>query len=211
MEALSGIIELLLKQTILFKYKFGFTGEVYIAADEFKNDYANYKQILEKYFSFKDPFYCNRSRSYYSTDLIETVELISSIISDASVILRSDMSYNNKQYIIFSLTEYMISSIAKILGVSFAHPTLKNYYYIPLKTYLSQLTDYLVYIIFNEDFKEFPTLAIDLIDRIISDMQQLNISEVREYSEMDNILIILIIRFQPNNSKIENIISEKIP
>ena len=195
LENLSGIIELLFNKTILFKYKFGFSGEVYIASDEFEDDYIQYKKILEKYFSFKEPFYCNRSKSYYDTDLIENMDLISSIISDTYVILLSDISYSNKQYIIFSLTEYMLSSIAKLLGVSFSHSSLKNDYYIALKNYLSQLTDYLVCIIFDENFEEFPFICSDLLDEILSDMQHLEISEVREYTEMDNILIMFVTYF----------------
>ncbi len=192
---LSVTAELLLKKTILFKYKFGFTGEVYIAPHEFEAEYKQYKDILEKYFSFKEPFYCNRSRIYYSTKLKETMDLILSIVRDTYVINNSDICFHNKQYIIFSLTEYMISSVGKILGVCFAHNTLKNRYYIELKTYLSQLTDYLVCILFNEDFSAFPSISRDLIDRILSDMQQLNIQDVREFSEMDNILIMFITYF----------------
>lgn len=195
MEDLSENIELLINKTILFKYQFGFTGEVYIASDEFEDDYSQYKEILEKYFSFKEPFYCNRSRCYYSTDLNETMDLISSIISDVNTILCSNISSKNKQYIIFSLTEYMLSSIAKLLGVNFSYTRLKNDYYESLKTYLSILTDYLVGIIFNEDLNEFPSISQDLLDRMLSDMQYLDISDVREYSEMDNILIMFITFF----------------
>ncbi|WBW96328.1 phosphoribosyltransferase [Oceanirhabdus sp. W0125-5] len=187
--------ESLLRKTILFKYKFGFVGEAYIAVEEFENDYKQYKYILEKYLSLKEPFYCNRNRSYYSTDLKETINLILSIDSDAKSIINSDMSFQNKQYIIFSLTEYMVSYIGKLLGVCFAHEELKNKYYISLKTYLSQFTDYLVCIIFNEDFKSVPFISKELLDNILCDMQQLHIQEVREYSEMDNIFIMFVTYF----------------
>ncbi|MTK09574.1 MAG: hypothetical protein F8N38_21100 [Hungatella sp.] len=189
------MIKPFLNQTILSKYKFGFAGEVYIEADRFEEEYNQNLPILEKYFSLKKPFYCNRNYTYYSTDLNETTDLVKNIAFDAPIILNLELSYDNKRYIIFSLTEYMLSCIAKLVGVIFSYTSLDVNYYKALKEYLIDLTDYITQIIFDEELNQFPPLSFDLIDSIISDMKDLNISDVREYSEMDNILIMFITYF----------------
>ena len=189
------LIKPFLNQTILTKYKFGYAGEVYIETDKFEEEYNQYLPILEKYFSLKKPFYCNRNCTYYSTDLFETANLVKNIALDAPIVLNLELSSDNKRYIVFSLTEYMLSCIAKLVGVIFSYTSLDCNYYKVLKDYLIDLTDYITRIIFDEDLNQFPPLSITLIDSIVSDMRQLNISHVREYSEMDNILIMFITYF----------------
>ena len=195
MNDLYKMIKPFLNQTILSKYKFGFAGEVYIEADRFEEEYNQNLTILEKYFSLKKPFYCNRNYTYYSTDLNETIDLVKNIAFDAPIILNLELSNDNKRYIIFSLTEYMLSCIAKLVGVIFSYTSLEVNYYKALKEYLIDLTDYITQIIFDEELNQFPPISFGLIDSIISDMKKLNISCVREYSEMDNILIMFITYF----------------
>ena len=195
MNDLYKMIKPFLNQTILSKYKFGFAGEVYIEADRFEEEYNQNLPILEKYFSLKKPFYCNRNYTYYSTDLNETTDLVKNIAFDAPIILNLELSNDNKRYIIFSLTEYMLSCIAKLVGVIFSYTSLDVNYYKALKEYLIDLTDYITQIIFDEELNQFPPISFGLIDSIISDMKKLNISCVREYSEMDNILIMFITYF----------------
>ena len=195
MNDLYKMIKPFLNQTILSKYKFGFAGEVYIEADRFEEEYNQNLTILEKYFSLKKPFYCNRNYTYYSTDLNETTDLVKNIAFDAPIILNLELSNDNKRYIIFSLTEYMLSCIAKLVGVIFSYTSLDVNYYKALKEYLIDLTDYITQIIFDEELNQFPPISFGLIDSIISDMKKLNISCVREYSEMDNILIMFITYF----------------
>ncbi len=195
MNDLYKMIKPFLNQTILSNYKFGFAGEVYIEADRFEEEYNQYLPIVEKYFSLKKPFYCNRNYTYYSTDLNETTDLVKNIAFDAPIILNLELSNENKRYIIFSLTEYMLSCIAKLVGVIFSYTSLDVNYYKALKEYLLDLTDYLTQIIFDEELNQFPSLSFGLMDSIISDMKELHISCVREYSEMDNILIMFITYF----------------
>lgn len=195
MNDLYETIKPFINKTILSKYKFGFAGEVYIEADKFEEEYNQYFQILEKYFSLKKPFYCNRNYTYYSTDISETTDLIKNIVIDAPIILSLELSYDNKRYIIFSLTEYMLSCIAKLVGVIFSYTNLDDVYYKELKEYLIDLTDYITRIIFDEELNQFPPLSLGLIDSIIMDMKELSISNIREYSEMDNILIMFVTYF----------------
>ncbi len=195
MNDLYKIIKPYLNQTILSKYKFGYAGEVYIESDKFEEEYSHYLPILEKYFSLKKPYYCNRNGTYYSTDLVATTDLVKNIALDAPIILNLKLSNDNKRYIIFSLTEYMLSCIAKLVGVIFSYTSLDVNYYKALKEYLIDLTDYITGIIFNEELVPFPPLSLGLIDRLLMDMKKLNISQVREYSEMDNILIMFISYF----------------
>ncbi|WP_313339367.1 hypothetical protein [Lacrimispora sp.] len=195
MNDLYETIKPFLNKTILSKYKFGFAGEVYIEADKFEEEYNQYFLILEKYFSLKKPFYCNRNHTYYSTDISETTDLIKNIVIDAPIILSLELSYDNKRYIIFSLTEYMLSCISKLVGVIFSYTNLDDVYYNELKEYLIDLTDYITRIIFDEELNQFPPLSLGLIDSIIMDMKELSISNIREYSEMDNILIMFVTYF----------------
>lgn len=189
------IIKPFLNQTILSKYKFGFAGEVYIEIEKFEEEYHQYSSILEKYFSLKKPFYCNRNSTYYSMDLIETIDLIKNIALDAPIILHSDISCENRRYIIFSLTEYMLSCIAKLVGVTFSYGSFGVIYHKVLKEYLLDLTDYITQIIFDEELTLFPPMSFSLIDAMLSDMKKLNITHVREYSEMDHLLIMFITYF----------------
>jgi len=188
-------LEPLLNKAIVFKYKFGFAGEAYIDANGFEEEYYKYEQILDKYFSYKKPFYCNRNMIYYSKHLTETVDLIKHIILDAPQIVNSEILHVNKQFIIFSLTEHMLSCVSKMIGIVFNYTSLRNNYYKVLKTYLLELTDYIVKIIFDEELKEFPIFSFSLIDDIWAHMKLLNIVEVREYSEMDNVLTMLVTYF----------------
>lgn len=189
MSTLYKTVDSILNKSILRKYKFGFTGEAYIDSSEFEIEYNLYLPILKKYFSVKKPFYCNRNNAYYSEDLDETIDLLRAILIDAPSILNSEMLYNKKQFVIFSITQHMLSCVAKLIGIVFSYNTLKNRYYELLKGYLSRLTDYLVQIIFDEDFYDFPKLYFGFIDNLLIDMKKLNIASVREYSEMDNILV----------------------
>jgi hypothetical protein len=89
----------------------------------------------------------------------------------------------------------MLSCIAKLVGVIFSYPSLNVKYDKALKEYLIDLTDYVVQIVFDEELNQFPTRSVDLIDRIICDLKKFNVTDVREYSEMDNILIMFITYF----------------
>ena len=189
MSSLFRTVDSFLNKSILQKYKFGFTGEAYIESSEFEIEYNMYLPILKKYFSIKKPFYCNRNNAYYSEDLEETIDLLRAILIDAPIILNSEMIHNKKQFVVFSLTEHMLSCIAKLIGIVFSYNTLKNSYYELLKGYLLRFTDYLVQIIYNEDFYGFPKLNFDFIADLLTDVKRLNIASVREYSEMDNILV----------------------
>ena len=195
MNDLYETIKPFLNKTILSEYKFGLAGEVYIEADKFEEEYNQYFSILEKYFSLKKPFYCNRNYTYYSADIIEITDLLKNIAIDAPIILDLEISYDNKRYIIFSLTEYMLSCIAKLVGVIFSYTSLCDNYYKVLKEYLIDLTDYITRIIFDEELNLFPPISFSLIDSIMSDMKKLNIYSVREFSEMDNILIMFVTYF----------------
>lgn len=184
-----------LNRSVLKKYKFGFAGEAYIEASLFEEEYRLYMPVLGKYFSLKRPFYCNRNSAYYSKDSVETLNMVNSLLLDIPLILHSDMLYDKKQFVIFSLTEHMVSCIAKIIGIVFSYNSLKDSYYEPLKGYLLELTDYLVRVIFDEDLYEFPQLSEEFLELIRTDMKELNITEVREYSEMDNVLVMVITYF----------------
>jgi hypothetical protein len=105
-------VDSILNKSILRKYKFGFAGEAYIDSSEFEIEYNMYLPILKKYFSVKKPFYCNRNNAYYSEDLDETMDLLRAILIDAPSILNSEMLYNKKQFVIFSITQHMLSCIA---------------------------------------------------------------------------------------------------
>lgn len=177
-----------LKECILLDYKFGFLGEVYIEKDKMLECDIH---IIDKYFSLKDPYYCNRNSLYYTTSLTSTFKCIDECMKDLNNIAKSNINFELKYYLMFTLVSHLMNSIGKLIGLVFSYKVLKYEYLDSLKSYLQDCSDYYVQIIFKEEITEFKNFDRNILNGLRNKLLLIDNVEVREYSEMDHPLILL--------------------
>lgn len=171
---------------------FGLAGELYIKQKS-SNVEVQYRSLINKYVSInKDNFYVNRKPVYFSSCFDDAVNIIFEIPEDYRIILKSNISIELKRYLLFTFTEYIMSSICKLLNLCFIYRDFKNYFYNSLKNYLIDLSHLLVSIQFSEDFQQMEMLDGSIYKSIVLVAKELNITKLREHVEMDNKMLLII-------------------
>lgn len=176
------------KRCILLDYNFGFLGETYLEKEKMKECQT---KIIEKYFSIKEPYYCNRNSHYYETNVKNVLKYISEYTTDINELIQSNTEHDLKRYLIFSIVSHLINDTTKLIGIVFAYSDLRKEFLEPLKSFLQYCTDYFVRIIFQEDIVSFEKFDENILERLNSSISLIDDIEARQYSEMDHSLILV--------------------
>ncbi|RJE89669.1 phosphoribosyltransferase [Paenibacillus sp. 1011MAR3C5] len=170
----------------------GFAGELYLN----KNDLISSSQIplpmLELYFKFSNhSLVYNRSAFYYSSNIHEVVHLVERIPHDYEFIASINLDPITKRHILFTLVEYYISALCKLLDTCFYSDDIKNNYYFELHNRLFQSIEVLNMLIFKSEITK-KIESIDFIHQLKIDILNTGINTLRTNIEMDNKLVLLL-------------------
>lgn len=185
-----------LKDCKILDYNYGFLGEIYIGINELVSVEGS---IINKYFSLKNPYYCSRNKHYYSRELSELKDYYSAYEEDIKNISNSIYESEIKRVLLFTIINHLINDTAKLIGLAFAYSKIRSVYLDRLKSDLQSYTNAFVDICFGD--KHSCSISIDLewMESLFDLSSMLGIGKVREYSEMDHPLI-LILSFMVNHS-----------
>ncbi|MBI9014680.1 MAG: hypothetical protein JEZ08_20755 [Clostridiales bacterium] len=176
------------KQCILLDYNFGFLGEIYI--EKVKLNECN-SDIINKYFSLKEPYYCNRNFHYYDTDVQKVLLYLHECTNDINEVNNSALGDDLKRCIIFGIVSHLMNDTAKILGLVFSYDCLRTEFCEHMKRFLQYCTDYFVKLIFQEEMISFEAFDSCVLKRLTLAISSMDNIEAREYSEMDHPLILV--------------------
>lgn len=178
----------ILKRCKIKNYKFGFLGESYI---EIENLSSCDTKSIERYFSLKAPYYCNRNAHYYSTSLDEIDDYYLRYQTDINTVLKSEIEIETKRFVLFSILAHWINDTAKVIGLLYAYGELREKYIEKLKAVCQNQSDAYINMMFDESIDQFDFIDISVFESIAKHARRLNVSSVRQYSEMDHPKILL--------------------
>lgn len=173
--------------------KFGLAGEVYYKQTSVNPEVQQYSSLINKYVSINiDGFYVNRKPIYFSSYFNDTEKIISEVPEDYNTLLKSDICIELKRYLLFTFTEYIMSSICKLLNLCFTHKDFKKRFYDPLKNYVIDLSQLLVCIQFNDNFHLMKSFNESTLNNIVLFAKEMNVAKIREHVEMDSKMLLTI-------------------
>ena len=96
-----------------------------------------------------------------------------------------------KRFLIFSITSHLLNDIAKLIGVVYAHTNLREEFLPGLQSYLFQITEYYVRLIFKEQISVIEKFDHEILESMKISISELDDIQVRECSQMDHPLIMI--------------------
>ncbi len=173
-------------------YAFGYAGEMYLNDDAYQEAHGLFDSLLNKYLTRNSSYVYNRTPWYYSGDFHETVNLLKAVPVDYQIIYKSEIGDKTKRYLLFTLIEYSMAAVAKLLDLGFSYPALQNELYHPLKTYLTDLASLLVDIAYRDALGDMPRAQPELFRLLQQFAENQPLTAVRQYVEMDHKMSLLI-------------------
>jgi len=168
---------------------FGFAGEVYAKFYECEEEY---KKIIGKYIFIYQATCINRKAIYYSVSFEDVLSILREADSDYLVISQSKILFEYKRYVLFTMVEYVMHAVCKLLNICFENNGFREKFYILLKKKLNYYTDILVSLMFSDNFPDLKPIELDFIGKIENIYIAENISPLREHVEMDNKMILVL-------------------
>lgn len=178
----------ILKRCILLNYNFGFLGEIYIGPQILNEVDKNY---IEKYFSWKKPYFCSRNCHYYESNISVIFQYIFEYEDDINEIIHLSMNEDDKRCMLFCILSHLLNDMSKILGISFSHKDLRGEYYRTIKELLQAISDFYIGMVFNFDLIEFHCIEKKIFKGMLKTIEGIDGIRAREYSEMDHPLILI--------------------
>lgn len=93
---------------------FGFAGEVYARFYYFEE---KHKEIIEKYIFVYQATFINRKAIYYTTSIEDALYILEMTTNDYMTICQSKINLEYKRYVLFTIVEYAMHMICKLLNV----------------------------------------------------------------------------------------------
>ena len=167
---------------------FGFAGEVYS-----KFNFQNTEQIkvIGKYIFAYQNTCANRNALYYSDSFLDAVTIIEQAYNDYCYIYQSQLDYEFKRYVLFSIIEYFINAVSKLIHLCFENKTVRFDFYAALKNELENYMDILVKLMFSETLTEIPLTRNDLYSDIKKSFMNMNTPTLRGHVEYDHKLLLV--------------------
>jgi hypothetical protein len=173
-------------------YSFGYAGEMYLNYDSCRKAFFLFDRLLKKYLTRNDRYIYNRTSLYYSVKFHETINLLRDIPLDYKIILDSSINIETKRYLLFTMMEYSMAIIAKLLDLCFSYPEMKKELYLPLKTHLGDLSELLVDIACSDSIGEIPIFKTEFFIFLQKLSENHKTISVRQYVEMDHKMSLFI-------------------
>jgi len=169
---------------------FGYTGELYIEKKDISNDFSYIIEHCSDYFVDCGSYICNRTENYYSSDLADTIQLYSSTKGIYEKLLTSEISGEGKRLTLFTITEYLMMIISKLIDIQVIHKQSIGAYYNKFLDNMNSLSATLVQLMFEDE----PNLNLEFIEAEVktfgTEVMQSGVITTREYVEMDHKLIL---------------------
>ncbi len=177
-----------IESSYLLKQNYGFLGECYYEMKRF--DLID-SHLIDKYFSVKTPFYCNRNAYCYTTDINLLKKRVFEYPYDLDTCINEINEFEIRKDLIYSILSHEINDISKALGVIFSHELLREKYYDEFKSFIQKKCEDLIKCLFSDKLI-FDNLRNEkLWTELFDDINSINNLSIREYSEMDNHLLLV--------------------
>ncbi len=173
-------------------YSFGYMGELYVEHRYIDTIDQLYFHIIDKYLMSNGSYFYNRNRLYFSSSLNDIVDVILKTNDDYILIQNSDLPSALKRYLLFTITEYAMHSVSKLLNACYFSQVIFEEFYIVLKSYIELLSQQLTTILFDMDFSNLILIDKSLLENVCKKFTGAGITNLREHVEMDNKIILLI-------------------
>ncbi|MBN2984753.1 hypothetical protein [Cohnella algarum] len=145
---------------------------------------------MESYFRKlpHEPWYVNRTRLYYSESFDEVYALAENLPRHSRLVQISEIPEETKRFIFFTLCEYMLVAIAKLMTAGQPPQQLAEGYR-EFQRGLLETSESMLSAVFRDNFLPLPKLTAAL--SVIKKKAE-RITTVRAYVEMDHKLILLL-------------------
>ena len=182
------MINLINKNLKIKPLDFGFVGEIYS-----KQNYYNEQQaeVISKYIFMYQNICVNRKTIYYSSSFSDALDIIEQAHDDYCLIHQSQLDVDFKRYALFSIIEYVMHSICKLLNLCFENKVFRAKFYADLKNQLENYTDIIVELMFSEILTDIQIVRNDLYNEIKNFFLHGNTPSLREHVEYDHKLLLL--------------------
>ncbi len=187
-----NVIQMLYNDLKINPYSFGCMGELYIELNYVDSIDQTYFHIIDEYLVSNGTYFYNRNKLYFSTEISDIVNLMYKTNDDYILILNSDLPSTLKRYLLFTITEYAIHSLSKLLNACYFNQVIFQEFYIVLKSYIDLLSQQLTEILFDMDFPNLAPIDKSVLENICKKFIHDNVVNLREHVEMDNKIILLI-------------------
>jgi len=167
---------------------FGFAGEVY--AQPVDQD-GWQSEIISKYIFVYQNVCTNRNARYYSQSFSAALAIIGQAQDDYRLIQQAQMDIAFKRYALFSIIEYSIHAICKLLHICFENKAFRAEFYSALKNQLESYTDVLVKLMFSEILPEMQVLQNSLCDKMNAFFSGGDVPLLRDHVEYDHKLLLV--------------------
>lgn len=182
------MINLINKNLKIKPLEFGFAGEVYSKPNNYDKCQS---EVISKYIFMYQNICVNRTAIYYSNSFSHALDIIEQAHDDYCFIHQSQMDIDFKRYALFSIIEYAMHSICKLLNVCFENKEFRAKFYIDLKDQLENYTDIIVALMFSESFPDIQTARNDLYNGIKNFFSHGSVPLLRDHVEYDHKLLLV--------------------
>ena len=167
---------------------FGFAGEVYITS--FKSN-DEHRDTIKKYTYTYQNTCVNRKASYYSDSFKITCELLKETYNDFNEVKSWDISVEFKRYLLFTVTEYTLHCLSKLLHVCFENMIFRDSFYLKLKNKIEEISKTLVSLMFSDNISNLYLSDMILTDEITAFYKEGEEPLLREHVEYDHKLLLI--------------------
>ena len=188
MDSIPDIINIIRKDLKMNPLDFGFAGELYSTWNGWSADQS---KLTGKYIFEYQNTCVNRTALYYSTSFSDTIAMAEQGYYDYSCFYQLQLDDHLKRYVLFSIVEYLINAICKLLNLCFESKSFRLEFYTALKKQLELYMDTLVELMFSEILPELLPIRDDLYGKIRNFFKNVNAPVLREHAEYDHKLLLV--------------------
>ena len=167
---------------------FGFAGEIYSKTCSWSEPQFD---VINKYIYTYQNTCVNRKAIYYSNSFSDALTIIKQSHNDYCFIQQSQLDLISKRYVLFSIIEYVMHSISKLLNICFEDRDFRDKFYIELKKQLEKYTDVIIKLLFLENLSNIQEPQKNLYDDINKFFSCKNTPLLREHVEYDHKLLLV--------------------
>lgn len=167
---------------------FGFAGEVYSKPNSCTKQQS---EVINKYIFVYQNTYVNRKAIYYSNSFTDVLSILEQSHDDYYYIYQTQLDFPFKRYVLFSIIEYVMHSICKLLNICFENRTFKTEFYDNIKKQLEIYTDIIAELMFSEILPQIHVFQNGLYNKIKSFFLFNNTPLLREHVEYDHKLLLV--------------------
>jgi len=170
---------------------FGIAGELYLNNNiEILRQYD--QNIISRYILTGENICVNRLPIYYSSDINNARNILLNAPDDYKHIIMTEHSAESKRYILFTIAEYVMHAVCKLLHIYFENNDFFELFYGRLVAYLNHLSDLVVQLMFGDLLSDLPSFNDYNLSDVFRKAEEIGIETLREHVEMDHKILLTI-------------------